>query len=87
MEKRIAHHGRGSTVRTSKDRTVHKPSRARGGDGKSAQVGPELRRVMVAEAAYYRAEKRGFAPGQETADWLAAEAEIAALLDRMMSPQ
>jgi hypothetical protein len=32
---------------------------------------------MVAEAAYYRAEKRGFAPGQELDDWLAAEAEIA----------
>jgi hypothetical protein len=38
------------------------------------------RLVMVAEAAYYRAERRGFAPGAEMDDWLAAEAEIERLL-------
>ena len=32
----------------------------------------------IAEAAYYRAERRGFEPGGETQDWLAAEAEILA---------
>jgi hypothetical protein len=32
----------------------------------------------IAEAAYYRAESRGFQPGYETEDWLAAEAEISA---------
>jgi hypothetical protein len=31
---------------------------------------------MIAEAAYYRAEQRGFAPGGEFEDWLAAEAEV-----------
>ena len=30
----------------------------------------------IAEAAYYRAQSRGFEPGGETQDWLAAEAEI-----------
>jgi hypothetical protein len=30
----------------------------------------------IAEAAYYRAERRGFEPGMETDDWLAAEAEV-----------
>lgn len=30
----------------------------------------------VATAAYYRAEKRGFTPGQELDDWLEAEREI-----------
>ncbi|MDT8384734.1 MAG: DUF2934 domain-containing protein [Gammaproteobacteria bacterium] len=30
----------------------------------------------VAEAAYFRAEKRGFAPGHEMQDWLEAESEI-----------
>lgn len=30
----------------------------------------------IAEAAYYRAERRGFAPGSEELDWLEAEAEI-----------
>ena len=34
---------------------------------------------MVAEAAYYKAAQRGFAPGHELADWLAAEADIAEL--------
>jgi len=40
----------------------------------------EARRVMIAEGAYLRAERRGFAPGHETEDWLAAEAEVDALL-------
>lgn len=30
----------------------------------------------IALAAYYRAERRGFSPGFETDDWLAAEAEV-----------
>jgi hypothetical protein len=32
--------------------------------------------VKVAMAAYFIAEKRGFEPGHEVEDWLAAEAEI-----------
>lgn len=32
----------------------------------------------IAQAAYFRAEKRGFAPGGELDDWLAAEAEVTA---------
>jgi hypothetical protein len=34
----------------------------------------------VAEAAYYKAEKRGFEPGYEEQDWLEAEHEIEELL-------
>jgi hypothetical protein len=34
-------------------------------------------RDQVAEAAYFIAEKRGFGPGHELEDWLAAEAEVA----------
>jgi hypothetical protein len=30
----------------------------------------------IATAAYFRAQERGFEPGQEVDDWLAAEAEI-----------
>ena len=33
---------------------------------------------MIAEAAYYRAEKRGFTPGLEDEDWREAEAEVRA---------
>jgi hypothetical protein len=45
-------------------------------------VGPEKRAALIAEAAYFRAEKRGFAPGHEREDWLAAEAEVDAKLLR-----
>ncbi len=41
---------------------------------------PEARRAMISEGAYLRAERRGFAPGHETEDWLAAEAEVDVLL-------
>jgi len=42
----------------------------------------ERRSALIAEAAFFRAEKRGFAPGNEVQDWLAAEAEVdAKLLD------
>jgi hypothetical protein len=34
------------------------------------------RRRMIADAAYYRAECRGFEPGHELEDWLAAENEV-----------
>lgn len=41
---------------------------------------PDERLRMIEQAAFFRAERRGFAPGHEFEDWLAAEAEIAALL-------
>ncbi len=34
------------------------------------------RRRKIAESAYYRAERRGFAPGSEDGDWVEAEKEI-----------
>jgi Protein of unknown function (DUF2934) len=37
---------------------------------------PKAREALVAEAAYFRAQRRGFVPGHEDEDWLAAEAEI-----------
>ncbi len=36
--------------------------------------------VMIAEAAYYKAEKRGFRPGHELKDWLEAKSEIIRLV-------
>lgn len=42
----------------------------------------EVREAMIREAAYYLAERRGFAPGHELDDWLAAEAAI----DRDLAP-
>lgn len=47
-------------------------------DGKAAltEVSSEERNQLIAEAAYFRAEQRNFAPGCELDDWLRAEAEI-----------
>jgi Protein of unknown function (DUF2934). len=36
----------------------------------------ESREARIAEAAYWRAERRGFVAGQELDDWLAAEKEV-----------
>ena len=52
-----------------------------------AQLTPEARRALIAEAAYLRAERRGFAPGHETEDWLEAEAEVDSLLKVEQSPR
>ncbi len=38
------------------------------------------RHEMIAMAAYYRAQKRGFNNGDEIQDWLEAEAEIDGLI-------
>ncbi len=40
------------------------------------RVSADERRQWVATAAYFKAERRGFAPGREAADWLEAESEI-----------
>jgi hypothetical protein len=35
---------------------------------------------MISEAAYYRAEKRGFAEGHVLEDWLKAEEQVKAII-------
>ena len=42
------------------------------------------REQMIAEAAYFRAERRGFTPGNEMSDWLEAEADVESV---MRNPQ
>jgi len=37
---------------------------------------PSQRHTMIAEAAYFLAQARGFAPGHELDDWLRAEQQI-----------
>ncbi|MHB1591150.1 MAG: DUF2934 domain-containing protein [Sulfuricella sp.] len=55
-----------------------KPAAKRATVAKSI-VTPEQRYCMVAEAAYFHAERHGFL-GDQVQDWIAAEVEIAALL-------
>lgn len=57
-----------------------KPAAKRATAAKSA-ITPEQRYCMVAEAAYYHAERHGFL-GDPMQDWIAAEAEISALLSK-----
>ena len=42
----------------------------------TTEVSNEEKYRLIAEAAYFRSEKRGFAPGCELEDWLAAETEL-----------
>jgi|WetSurMetagenome_2_1015567.scaffolds.fasta_scaffold1516920_1 hypothetical protein len=43
-------------------------------------ISPELRQHMIRDAAYYRAERRGFTGGDPMQDWVEAEAEINRML-------
>jgi hypothetical protein len=75
-----------STVKTTAAKpatTKTRPAAARP-RRKAVAVGPvvpENRMRLIAEAAYYKAEKRAFAGGSELGDWIEAEAEIDALLN------
>jgi hypothetical protein len=44
-----------------------------------AALSAAQREQAVRTAAYFRAERRGFAPGNEWDDWLSAEAEVGSL--------
>lgn len=66
---------------TAKKSTAAKPAASRASKAKgSKKVTPEQRYMMICEAAYYKAERRDFAPENEIQDWLDAEAEINRLL-------
>lgn len=65
-------------TKTATATAAAKPARTRA--RKSAVVPPEQRRHYIEMAAYYIAERRGFAPGNPLEDWVQAEAEIDRLL-------
>jgi hypothetical protein len=43
---------------------------------KSSEVDADERHRRISDAAYYRAERRGFAPGADQEDWHEAEKEL-----------
>jgi hypothetical protein len=49
---------------------------AAGLSGSRPEISDVARRDMIERAAYFRAEQRGFAPGAEVEDWLAAERDV-----------
>jgi Protein of unknown function (DUF2934) len=73
---------------SAKAPTVHKPRAPRAKKAAApkppvpVEISEDVRRGMIAEAAYLRAERRGFTGGaeKEKEDWLLAEAEVEALL-------
>lgn len=75
-----------ATGRSKKTTATASAGGTRAMEGKSislkslANVSDEERLHMVHEAAYYRAEKRQFAPGHEVEDWAEAEREINELI-------
>lgn len=62
--------------------TAAKAAPAKTAPAKAKILDPGERQRLVAEAAYYRAEKRGFAPGNDLQDWVEAESEIASKYPR-----
>lgn len=50
-------------------------------------ISPEARRHMIGEAAYYRYVHRGFAPGHDVEDWLAAEADFERMAVKRQIPE
>lgn len=50
--------------------------------GSGPALSAQERERLVARAAYFRAEKRGFAPGCELQDWIEAEAEVLRLIGK-----
>jgi hypothetical protein len=60
----------------TKDAVVREPATLAGAQFWTS----EDRYRLIAEAAYFNAERRGFAPGGELEDWLAAELEVDEIL-------
>lgn len=58
-----------------------KPRKVAAKKSAKMQVTPEQRYEMVATAAYFIAEKRGFHHGYDHDDWLAAEIEVDAKIE------
>nr|AEI30379.1 conserved hypothetical protein [uncultured microorganism] len=62
-----------------RSRTATRKGAGTGATNEKAWAGEDRYR-MIAEAAYFRAERRGFVAGSELQDWLAAEIEVDELL-------
>lgn len=62
--------------KTAAPKAASKPRATKSKSG----ITPEQRYLMICEAAYYKAESRGFSPENEIQDWLDAEFEINRML-------
>ena len=74
-----SHKGKAAPKPSGRRVNVVRRSKQRSSDvrrGAGLAISAEERRMLIARAAYFRAEKRGFAPGGELRDWVEAEAEV-----------
>lgn len=70
------------TSATSPKKKVSKTAKRQG--SKSKPSDQEVR-IMIEQAAYYRAEQRNFAPGFEELDWYEAEKEVSRLVGKKVT--
>jgi hypothetical protein len=68
-------------VKTAQTTSVAKDASLSGSRTNQTTLSAEDLNRMIAVAAYYKAERRGFAAGSELQDWLEAEQELAGTLD------
>lgn len=64
------------TKRVNAEGKLLSPRRSSRSTGLTPAFSDSERIQRISIAAYFRAEKRGFAPGGELEDWISAEAEI-----------
>jgi len=73
-----------TTKTAKKPASKRKPPAAKATRGRKKaaviNISDDQRLSMIAETAYFKAEKRGFTGGNPVDDWLAAESEVDALL-------
>jgi hypothetical protein len=68
-------------VRDGSSRNIAHPPAAVSSPG-GPLIPARLRHDMIRDAAYFRAQARGFVSGKEIEDWLAAEQDIGELIMR-----
>ena len=68
-------------VRDGSSRSLAHPAAA-ASSRSSPLIPASLRHDMIRDAAYFRAQARGFVPGKEVDDWLAAEQDVDELIMR-----
>jgi len=66
----------GGTSKATTTKTTRKSTKPTKSDTSLIESSPEERWKVIAVAAYHKAEKRGFAQGNELQDWIEAEKEI-----------
>jgi len=79
-----AHKGKASPKTTSARSPMVAPKPSKGNSQSCPAAVPSIsaeeRQNLIACAAYFRAEKRGFSPGCELQDWYEAEMEVTKLI-------